>query len=103
MSRALAALLGCVFAFLALAVPFFGFWGLYAEYHLGMVRHDPHWVFGRIAYVIFLLALSLLFALVTFALWRYMFSGWQKTKLPPNHRTSLPPEFIDGPEKREPR
>lgn len=90
MLRVMAGVFGCVFAFLAFLVPFYGIWGLCVEHQLGVANHSGHWLLARIVYVVFLLAFGLFCALVTFALWRYMYSGRQKAKLPPNHRTSLP-------------
>lgn len=85
-------MLGAVFLFFALGIPIFGIWGLYEEFALGVTNRSGHWLLARIAYVIFLLAFGLFCGLLSFELLRYMYSGRQKAKLPPNHRISLPPQ-----------
>lgn len=77
-----------VFVFLALVVPIVGIWGLRAESVLGITNHSSHLLLGRILSVVFFLAFGLFCALAAFGLLRYMYSGRQKAKLPPNHRLS---------------
>jgi hypothetical protein len=88
MLRALSGLLGAVFLFFALAVPTLGIWALYEESALDITYRSSHWLLARIVYVIFLLAFGLFCAFLSYGLLRYMYSGRQKAKLPPNHRLS---------------
>jgi hypothetical protein len=58
---------------------------------MGISIPSEHAQAAKVVFAIFLLVFALFCALAAFACLRYMYRGREKSKLPPNHRISLPP------------